>query len=299
MDIIGHKKILDRLGKSIKRGNVGQAYIFSGPENVGKYAVALDFAGKLLKDSSPLPDTKRVNPDLIIIEPEIEEKRGVVKKRDIKIEKIRELQRKAGLSASGGTYKVAIINDANRLNKSAQNALLKTLEEPSDNFVMILVAQDEKRILPTIMSRCQRVKFGTVPLPELEKNIPADAKNKDEVLFWSLGRPGLLLELVKKPEEMSFRNESLEELKDLFRSNITEKFSFAEKLSKDTDLAIKKMNFWLIAVRQTLLGEEMGVKISQSGSLRLIEKIEECIGLIKDTNSNARLLLENLFLNFQ
>lgn len=299
MKIIGHKKILDRLDKSIGKGEMSQAYIFSGPENTGKFAVALDFAEKLLKDSLIVPDSTRINPDLIVIEPEIEEKRGVAKKRDIKIEKIRELQHKAGLSAAGGKYKVAIINDANRLNKSAQNALLKTLEEPNDNFIMILVVQDEKRILPTIMSRCQRIKFGIAPLLELERNIPEDAANKEELLFWSLGRPGLLLELVKNPEEISFRNESLEELKGLFRSDLTEKFSLAEKLSKDADLAIKKMNLWLIAVRQALLGEEMSVKISQGESLRLIGKIEECLGLMQDTNSNARLLLENLFLNFQ
>ncbi|HEX7586255.1 MAG TPA: AAA family ATPase [Patescibacteria group bacterium] len=305
MTIIGHSKIIKILDRSIKKEKVAQAYIFSGPMGVGKFTVALNFSKKLLgigpstgSISSLQARSGRVNPDLIIITPEVEEKKGILKKKDIKIEKIRELQHLIALSSSGGQYRVVIIDDADRLNKASQNALLKTLEEPNRGLVLILVVQDEKKILPTIMSRCQKIKFGTVMRSDLEKIIPSGTKEKEEIIFWSLGRPGLMVELSKNNDELDFRIEALGLLKGLFTKNIPEKFSFAEKLSKDINLAEKTLNIWMVALRESLLGEKRLINFSQSGSLKLIDEIGESLGIIKNTNSNAKLILENLFLNF-
>ncbi|MEK7598405.1 MAG: AAA family ATPase [Patescibacteria group bacterium] len=298
MEIIGHEKIIKLLDRSIEKENVAQAYIFSGPVGVGKYAVALDFAEKLLASAENRPQTGAIKPDLLLIKPEIEEKKRVVRVGDIKIESIRDFQHKAGLSTLGGKYKVAIIDDADRMTKEAQNALLKTLEEPNKNLVVILVVQNEKRILSTISSRCQKIKFGTVALAEMEKNIPVGIKNKEEILFWSLGRPGFMLELVKNKPELDFRRESLEELKNLFAKNFSDRFSLAGRLSMDGNLAVRKMDLWLVVIRQALLGDGGLIKISKSQSLKLIEKIDESLRLIKNTNANIKLVLENLFLNF-
>lgn len=298
MKIIGHEKIIKLIDRSIEKGNVAQAYIFSGPVGVGKYAIALDFAEKLLVSAETRPQTGAIKPDLLIMEPEIEEKKGVVRVGDIKIESVRDFQHKAGLSTQGGKYKVAIINDADRMTKEAQNALLKTLEEPDKNLVVILVVQDEKRILSTISSRCHKIKFGTVTLAEIEKNIPIGIKNKEEILFWSLGRPGFMLELVKNKPELDFRRESLEELKNIFAKNFSDRFSLAGRLSADGNLAVKKLDLWMVVIRQALLGEGGLIKISKRQSLKLIEKIDESLRLIKNTNASVKLVLENLFLNF-
>jgi len=293
MKIIGHKKIINLLDRSIEKGNVAQAYIFSGPVGVGKFTVALDFAKKLLEGNG-----EKINPDLIIVAPEIEEIKGVFKKRDIKIEKIRDLQHRISLSSSRGKYRVVIIDDADRLNKASQNALLKTLEEPNSGLLLILVVQDEKRILPTILSRCQKIRFGTVSREELGKIMPVGTKEKDQILFWSLGRPGLLRELNENKDELLFRSDSLKLLQELFSKSIPEKFSVAEKLSKDINLATKNLDLWMIALREGILGHEKLVDISRARSLELIDEIEKSLGIIKNTNSNAKLALESLFLNF-
>jgi len=298
MKIIGHEKIIKLLDRSIDKENVAQAYIFSGPVGVGKYTVALGFAEKLLDSSGIQSQAGVIRPDLLIVQPEIEEKKGVIRVGDIKIEAVRNFQHQAGLSTAGGKYKVAIFDDADRLTKEAQNALLKNLEEPDKNLVVVLVVQNEKKILATILSRCQKIKFGTVAAAKMEKNIPLGTKNKEKILFWSLGRPGFMRELLKDKREMDFRKDALEELRGLFKKNFSDRFSLAARLSADVNIATKKLNLWLVIFRQVLLGRDGLVKISQSQSLKLIEKIDESLRLIMNTNANIKLVLENLFLNF-
>jgi DNA polymerase-3 subunit delta' len=291
--IIGHSKIIKLLARSIEKNNFSQAYIFSGPIGVGKFTVAMDFAKKLTGQ-----ENGKINPDIIIIEPEIEEKRGVLKKRDIKIEKIRDLQHRAALSSSGEKHTVIIIDDAQKLNKSAQNALLKTLEEPNEKVLLILVVQDEKKILPTISSRCQRIRFGLVSESELEKAMDPGDKNKKEILFWSLGRPGLMINLIQNKEELDFRNESYLELSKLSEKSVTDKFSLADKLSKNVDVAGKKLDLWSVILRESILGRISSDTIEKNKALEMLKGIENAAGLIKNTNSNPKLVLENLFLIF-
>ena len=252
----------------------------------------MEFAKKLIGQDS------KINSDLIVIAPEIEEKKGVTKKLDIKIETIRELQHKLSLTSSGGKYKAVIINDAERLNKTAQNALLKTLEEPNEKVVLILVAQDEKKMLPTIISRCQKIKFSMVSEMEIARIIPDTAENKEEILFWALGRPGLAIDLVNNAQELEFRKEALREFSGLCDKNIAEKFSLAEAWSKDMTALRKKLNLWTIILREAMLGKKSGIKMSAEKSFNLINGIAEALQIMSETNSNPRLILENLFLKF-
>jgi len=186
MNIVGHQKILNFLNKSLEKGSLSHAYIFSGPEHLGKFGVALDFAQKLSKSEA------KINPDIIILEPEIvENSRGIMKEAEIKIEEIREFQKKLGTTEYFGRYKVGIIDNADKMNKSSQNAMLKILEEPSEKIIIILVVRDINKIIPTIKSRCAIKKFGLVSHEDMEKIIPSETKDRDEIIFWSLGRPGL------------------------------------------------------------------------------------------------------------
>lgn len=291
MPIIGHQKILDLLDKSIVRGTIAHAYLFSGPEHLGKFTVALDFAGRLSGANTEM------NPDLIIIRPEAVEKKGIIKKSNIKIEQIRDLEHKLSLTAASGKYKVAIIDDADRLNEAAQNALLKTLEEPNDKIVLILISKDNKKLLATLKSRCQRIKFGPVFAEELEKNIPIGEKNKKGIIFWSLGRPGLMLKMLEDNREIDFRENTAAELKILFGYSLAEKFSIAEALGKNTQEAARKLNLWTVILRENLLGRGVSGQ-SQKKSFEIIENIEKSLELIRETNLNTRLILENLFLHF-
>ena len=286
MKIIGHQKIISLLDKSIAKNAVAQAYLFSGPEHVGKFTVALNFAYKIIGSQ------EKINPDLVVLKPEIEEKRGILKKHEIKIEQVRDLQRKLNLTANS-KYKVAIIDEADLMNKAAQNALLKTLEETGEKVTIILVASNENRLLPTIKSRCQKIKFATVSDREVARNIPGDVKNKEEIIFWSLGRPGLMLEFVRNPEKILFRKEVENEMKKIFSQNVSEKFALAEEISKDTVFLTEKLNLWLVILRKNILENK-----NSEQALKLIDYTEKSLMLLRDTNSNARLVLENLLLQF-
>lgn len=292
MGIVGNQKTIKLLDRMAVAGKIASAYLFIGPESVGKFTAALEFAKKIIGEKDA------VNADLVVIAPEIEEKKGIIKKLDIKIETIRELQHKLSLTSVGGRYKAVIIDNAEKLNKAAQNALLKTLEEPQERVVLILVAQNENKILPTIASRCQKIRFGLASKEEIAGIIPSGNKNLQMITFWSLGRPGIALSLVQDHSAVEYRQAVLQEFSSLFKHNLSERFSLAENLSKDTAQLQEKLNLWIIILRESVLGKNKLFKIQPGKALQLIEEIAESIRIIGETNSNARLVMENLFLKF-
>lgn len=287
--MIGNQKTIKLLDRIVESEKIAGAYLFLGPEGVGKFMLAKDFAMRLAGSD------EKVNSNLIIIEPEIEVVKNVTKKMDIKVETIRELQHKLSLTAHGSGYRAVIINDAERLNKTAQNALLKTLEEPNDRVVLILVSKDEKKLLLTISSRCQKIKFGSVEEQEMHEMV-ADNSDGREIIFWSAGRPGVAKKMLDDPSELEYREKTARELSDLFSKNTSEKFSLAEAWSKDEGEIQKKFDLWLMILRQSMLGKNHGVAISPDKALLLIENVEESMQILKDTNTNPKLVLENLFL---
>jgi len=289
--IIGHSKIIKFFDRCIEKGTLSHAYIFSGPEQVGKFTVAVNLAEKILSGNVILGD------NLIIVKSEIEEEKGIIKKKDIVIEQVRDLQHSLNLSSGVSAHRIAIIDEADRMNHKAQNAFLKTLEEANEGVILILIARDEKKMLTTIASRCQKIKFGIVPDCELEVGISGETKNKQELISLSAGRPGLLLNFINNDSELLFHKETLQELKRLFSQSVGERFELAEKMSKDVGMAEKKMNLWIAALRSVVLGQNAADKIDRLRALKLIEGIEESIGFLHKNNFNSRLLLENLFLN--
>ena len=294
MEIIGNEKAVKLLDRIVATGKVSGAYLFIGPEGVGKLDAAKEFAGRLVDlTSSPQVGPKSsINPDLFIIEPEIEVKKGVTKKLDIKIGSMRELQRKMGLTGAG--FKAAIINEAEKMTRSAQNAILKTLEEPNDKTVIILVSSNADKILPTILSRCQKIRFSLVPDGIIRKRLP-DTMDMQDIIFWSLGRPRIAKMMASDRAELSRRQGLTSELKAVLSGNIAEKFRLAEDWSKDREMVRKKLDLWVAIFREDMLGKP-GAGVSPEKALLSIEAIASVLGTLRDTNANARLVLENLFL---
>lgn len=292
MQTIGHQKIIKFLEKSIERKATSTAYLFLGSEHLGKFMVALDFAEKITGALG-----QEINPDIIIIRPTVEEKNGILKKKDIKVEQIRDLQKDLSRTPYFGKCKVAIIDDAERLTIAAQNALLKTLEEPDEKSILILAAHNQEKILPTIRSRAVVKNFNAVSGEEIARALPA-GKMSSAATFWSLGRPGLALELSKNSEDLQLLEKSKDEFAKLFTSNLAEKFVVAESLSQDTQKIKEQLESWTILLRQNIKAGGSFLQVSQEKTLEIIEKIAESLQLIRDTNSNARVVLENLFLKF-
>lgn len=305
--IIGHQKVIKLLDKAVAKNSVSQAYLFSGFPSVGKFKVAMHFAGNILGRNSD-----RISDNLIILESDKkvdmenfttkkEDIKAKNKKTEIKVEDIRELKRKLFLSSEGGK-KVAIIRGAEKLNKSSQNALLKILEEPNAGLTIILVTDDEKKLFPTIISRCQKIHFGVVSDNEIgqvvdswEKKLSAEIKQA--MIFWSIGRPGLALEMLQNPEKLDFRIQTFKEAKNLLQETALNKFALAENLAKDSKVAFEKMNIWAVGIRESLLKGKADFT-SQEKCLQILEKISESQKLLKQTNANARLILENMLLVF-
>ncbi len=162
-DIIGQQKPLTLLRSALANGRLHHAYLLLGPEGVGKHSVAVAFAKAIHCSESDndycggCVNCARIadgnHPDVRVIEP-------LSGKKEISIAQIRELERELSFRSFTGKRKIAIVDPATLMNLSSQNALLKTLEEPPQDCLIILIAANGGGLLPTLRSRCLRISFA-------------------------------------------------------------------------------------------------------------------------------------------
>lgn len=159
MAIVGHKREREELSGLLSRD--GLSLSFSGKEGTGKKLVALSFLRELLGISEA--DDIRKNPDLFLIEKEDEM---------IKADDIRALINFSGIKSYLGGKKAVLIDNAENMNKNAQNALLKILEEPPKGEFIILITKDFEELLPTIRSRVTNIRFQDLKDEEMREIFP-------------------------------------------------------------------------------------------------------------------------------
>src|SRR6266478_3103861 len=162
-DLQEQRPVAEQLHRSLQRGRLAHAYLFSGPRGSGKEAMARTLAKALNcseadHDSCDRCDSCRrvdegIHPDVYWVRPES-------KSRRIQIDQVREFMKSVNLCSSMGGVKVGIIVDADCMGEEASNAFLKTLEEPPAQTIIILLTTQPQRLLPTILSRCLRISFG-------------------------------------------------------------------------------------------------------------------------------------------
>lgn len=201
-DVVGHGEITELLASELD--SPAQAYLFVGPQSVGKEHVALRFAAGLLGGETDERAHRlalmRAHPDLWILEPQGAASLGV--------DQAREVVSRASLTPVEAARSVFLFPDAGAMTEQAANALLKTLEEPLAQVVFLLVAESEEDFPPTVASRCRSVHMGRVPLDEMVSALVARGLSEDEangVAVVSGGRPGLALALMSQPEVARFR----------------------------------------------------------------------------------------------
>lgn len=205
---LGQPAALGSVERQIGRERPAHALMLVGPPQVGKTTLALDLAAGL-QCQEPVPadrpcrecvSCRKVehgnHPDLHVLRPE-----GAGEQ--VKLGQVQELTGTLALLPMEGRFRVAIIESAHRLNPDAQNALLKTLEEPPEATCLILAVDDESVILPTLRSRCAVLRLGTVSSPavgELLARHGLDASRASSLSRLTAGRPGAALALARAPE---------------------------------------------------------------------------------------------------
>ncbi len=201
-EIRGQERALGFLRRAWEHGRVAHAFLFTGPAGVGKLATARALARGLHCDVAPFDacgacDACRTiaagtHPDVHVVAGPLPDR------RDIAIEQVRELQRELGFRSMSAHPKIGIVNDAESLTLQAQNALLKTLEEPGGATVLVLVAVNAAALAPTILSRCQRVPFDPLPRADVVAILEAHGRPAAEaraLAAYAEGSPGQALAL--------------------------------------------------------------------------------------------------------
>jgi len=255
MEIIGHGKILSYLRGAISGGKAAQGFLFCGPRGVGKRKVAEWLAGELLgiKDKEALLNY----PDVFVVAREIDEKTKKLKK-NISVEQIREAIYRLTLSSFFDSYKVAIIDDAETLSEEAANSLLKTLEEPRNKVVVILISTSREAMPPTVSSRLQVLNFAPVSDDEIMTGLldRGATRAQAEVLAkLALGKPGRALEFLSDSEKLGDYQEKAEWMLKILRAGASGRLRLVEEcagsLNKEELVreALGVLDIWEISLR--------------------------------------------------
>jgi DNA polymerase III delta' subunit len=242
----GHPAALGAARAIVETGAT-HALLLAGPGGVGKTTLALDLAAVLLcrgatgparpcracrgcrmVDSGNHPDLHRLAPD----GPGGQIRIGERSNADPGT--VRRLVSDLALLPVEGGARVAIVEDAHRMNDDAQSALLKTLEEPAAGITIILCADEEERLLPTIRSRCARIRLGTLDVREIETILgdqaAADAPTAARLGRLAGGRPGIALAYARAPDAVLARTEIARSLLDLLGASRARRLASAREL---------------------------------------------------------------------
>lgn len=287
-NIIGNDKNKSILEKSIEIKKTSHSYLFWGTEGIGKKLIALEFAKKMLclepenkncKCKSCIEFDSRNNPDFIIIEPEDEK---------IKIDQIRNLQRKVAEKPINSNKKVYIINDSDKMTPEAQNCLLKTLEEPPEYLTIILICSNEYSMLSTIISRCTRMHFDNLETEQIEKFLEKkypDTKFSKKIIELSQGSIGKVLKLNQKSQLY----ENIENLFESFKTkDLIDIITIAEEIyneKEEINSLLEYMNILALRFSKKDLRYINSIDIIENTKKRL------------SANSNYDMCIDNLLFN--
>jgi DNA polymerase-3 subunit delta' len=322
--ITGHDFQKNILRRAARENLVSHSYLFTGPDGVGKKLIAVGFA-KLLncvgggrasdercECASCRKIEKGIHPDVILIE-----FAGV---KNIKVEQVRdEIEERLYLRPFEGRYKIVIVDESERMNQSAQNAFLKTLEEPPPGSVIILVSSHPDYLLPTLRSRCQTIEFNALP-EELIVGVLRERSDmpSDQALLTSRlsgGSIGKALDF--DGDLLEWRKELMTKLGNIRKNSASDISSLSEHISSmasgdETDKLELGFTFILLWLRDIALAgmgsdrltntdfmESIGNAAGKWDVDRLLEmerSVERAWYDIVRANANTKLVLDNLFL---
>ncbi len=310
--IIGHHLVHGYFKRALSVGALEHTYCLAGLAQLGKRTLARLVAAEFLGTTV---GQLRQHADYLYVAREVDEKTGE-RKRDISIDQARALRSALGGSSWSGR-RVVVIDEAEYLNESSANALLKLLEEPPADTIIFLLVENEALLLPTICSRVQLFSLNPVALPEvtagLEKIHGISTPLATECAAFSGGRPGKAITLAQDPGLLAAQHAALAAWQRLSQESFADRFAKIEELldiKTPEDGVSVPLSDWQLWWRAELLknlqltalagGPSNGAAVSNRSAAELvaiIDATQETASLLRQ-NIHPRLALENLVINF-
>jgi DNA polymerase III subunit delta' len=321
-DIIGHDWAVKMLKEHVARGRLRHAYLFTGPPGVGRSTLALRLAQAVNCQESPSPGEPCLScrscktienlshPDLVVVQ--AEQKGGA-----IRVNQIREIQHSLSLTPFEARYRVAIFLRFEEANLHAANALLKTLEEPPPQVIIMLTAESGGQLLPTIESRCEKIRLRPAAVEIVSQGLMnqwgISAETARLLAHLSNGRPGQAIHWHQHPEILEQRRTVIMDLYNLLNGERLDRFAYAQSLTIEKDdfhLALQTwVSFWrdvLIRISGTSTPltnpdlidviDTIANQMSLEKAWLVLTKLDNTFNLL-ERNVNARLAAEVLMLD--
>ena len=286
-NILGNDKIKNLLQESVNNNKVSHSYLFVGKSGIGKKMIAKEFAKAILclgdnkycdNCKSCLEFDGQNNPDFFIIEPD---------GNAIKIDQIRNMQRGVQEKPIISRSKVYIIDNADFMTKEAQNALLKTLEEPPEFVTIILIGENENEFLATIKSRCMIIHFNSISDSDMERYLQENynmniTSNMLDVFQGSIGKA---IELKDKQEEYLIIEQAIENI---------EKEDLIDLIKKlDILYTSKDEIFDMLDYINIILLKKSKENVKYTDCIKIVENTKRRI----DQNANYDMSIDNMLFN--
>lgn len=318
--VLGHENIIKNLQNAIKNQQLSHSYLFEGEESIGKRMVALSFAKTLLCKEQKLDPCNNCNsclkfdnfnhPDLKLVETE----KDLIKKKEID-----NIIQNINIAPLESSRRVIIIDDSHKIGMEGQNTLLKTLEEPPSYINIILITSNSNKLIPTILSRCERIKFHSVESEKIEKLLISKYdKTKEESKFiahFTKGSVGQAIRLSKTQEFFEKRDEVLKIVDSIVKGDKFKIFNSIDFFLNNKDDYEEILDIIIYWFRDLSLYKELGdtellvnkdkVSLLSSQSFLKEGHINDIMNKVMDTkkdiqrNVNYQLTIETMLLSMQ
>lgn len=287
--MIGHEYIRNSLIMAIDNNKLSHAHVLAGEDGIGKGPLARDIAVRILgKDE----DRDYVD----IVEVRLDNKR-----QSIGVETVRKLIEEANKKPFEQSRKVIIIHNSDKMTEQAQNALLKTIEEPPKNVYMFLLCENVDKILQTIKSRCQVHKLTRLSKDEMQRYVNDNYKDADHeklavALAFSEGIPGKVDTILSEPEFCNMRDQVIDVLVNVNNISSNDLSNYEKLFMKYGNLWNDIINIYIMIIRDAIIYKEVGnnnliINVDKMEEIKKLvgsfslDKLNTIINIINDTRS--------------